>query len=86
MAGIQKPRRRRNGFMEGPDQVHRLNSMYRTEMFGVDRARMVTRAGHAAVDDVASPEPGEDLDDSEMSDRERREAIARERMRREGRA
>jgi hypothetical protein len=55
-------------------------------MFGVDRARMVAGSTHAAVDDIASPEPGEDLDDSEISERERREAIARERMRREGRA
>jgi hypothetical protein len=35
---------------------------------------------------MASPEPGEDLDDSELNERERREAIARERWRREGRA
>ena len=71
--------------MEGPDQVHRLTGLYRTEMFGADRGRVIGRQDHANVDDMASPEPEEDLDDSELNDRERREAIARERMRREGR-
>ena len=85
MADVQKPRRRNNGFMEGPDQVHRLTGLYRSEMFGADRGRIVGRQDHAAVDDMASPEPDEDLDESELNDRERREAIARERMRREGR-
>ena len=85
MADVQKPRRRSNGFMEGPDQVHRLSGLYRTEMFGADRGRVIGRQDHANVDDMASPEPGEDLDDSELNDRERREAMARERMRREGR-
>jgi len=78
MADVQKPRRRSNGFMEGPDQVHRLSGLYRS---GV---RVVGKDEHAAFDDMASPEPGEDLDDSELNERERREAIARERWRREG--
>jgi hypothetical protein len=84
MADVQKPRRRRNGFMEGPDQVHRVSGLYRSEMFGADRGRIVGKSDHAAIDDMASPEPSEDLDESELNDRERREAIARERWRREG--
>lgn len=86
MASNQKPpRRRRNGFLDGPDQINRLNSMYRSRVFDSSRTRMLTNPSHAAFDDMASPEPGEELDDSEISERERREAIARERMRRQGR-
>jgi hypothetical protein len=71
--------------MEGPDQVLRLSSLYRAELYGNRRAGDLARAGHADLDDVATPEPLEDLDDSELSDRERRDAIARERWRRERR-
>lgn len=71
--------------MEGPDQVLRLNSLYRVEIFSHRRARDIAGASHAEFDDVATPEPFEDLDDSELSDRERRAAIARERWRRERR-
>ena len=86
MSERQKPRRRRPGFMDGPDQVFSLSSIYRTSIFGTDRSREMARPGHVEVDPIAWPEPGEDLDDSELSDDERRQAIARERWRREGRA
>lgn len=71
--------------MEGPDQVMRLHSLYRVQLFSTKRASDIAHAGHAAFDDVASPDPLEDLDASDISDRERRDAIARERWRREGR-
>jgi hypothetical protein len=71
--------------MEGPDQVLRLNSLYRAEMFGGRRRTEMARSGHQELDEVA-PDPFEDLDDSDISDRERRDAIARERWRRQGRA
>lgn len=71
--------------MEGPDQVMRLSSLYRFELFGNRRAGEMAKSGHAEIDNVASPEPFEDLDESELSDRERRDAIARERWRRERR-
>lgn len=86
MASIQKPRRARKGFMDGPDQVLRLSSLYRFELFGGRRAGELARGGHEDLDNVATPDPFEDLDDSELSDRERRDAIARERWRRQGRA
>ena len=70
--------------MEGPDQVMRLNSLYRIQLFGTRRARDIAHDGHDAFDSVSSPDPFEDLDDSDISDRERRAAIARERWRREG--
>jgi len=72
--------------MEGPDQVLRLSSLYRAELFGNRRAGEMAKAGHAEFDSVASPDPFEDLDESDISDRDRREAIARERWRRQGRA
>ena len=71
--------------MEGPDQVLRMSTLYRADLFGHKRAGEMARTGHAEFDDVASPDPLEDLDDSELSDRERRDAIARERWRRERR-
>ena len=86
MSERQKPRRRRNGFLDSQDQVFSLSSIYRTSILGSDRSRDMARAGHAEVDPIAWPEPGEELDDSELSDYERRQAIARERWRREGRA
>jgi hypothetical protein len=72
--------------MDGPDQVYRLNAIYRMDLFGGRRGESLARSGHAALDDVATPDPFEDLNDSDISDRERREAIARERWRRQGRA
>ena len=71
--------------MEGPDQVLRLNGLYRADLFGNKRAGELARSGHADFDNVATPDPFEDLDESEISDNERRSAIARERWRREGR-
>jgi hypothetical protein len=85
MASIQKPRRRRKGFMEGPDQVMRLSSIYRMDVLSGRRTNPMASSGHAEFNDIA-PDPFEDLDDSDISDRERRDAIARERWRREGRA
>lgn len=72
--------------MDGPDQVLRLNHLYRAEFFGNRRAGDLARSGHAEFDSVATPDPFEDLDESDISDRERRDAIARERWRRQGRA
>lgn len=39
---------------------------------------------HGAVDNFATPEPPEELDDSELSEGERSAAIRRERARRDG--
>jgi hypothetical protein len=72
--------------MDGPDQVYRLHSIYRMDVFGGRRAGAMAQSGHADLDDVATPDPFEDLSDSDISDRERRDAIARERWRRQGRA
>lgn len=86
MSERSRPRRRRPGFLDGSDQINSLRSIYRTPMIGSEHAKSLARASHADVDPIDWPDPGEDLDDSELSDHERRQAIARERWRREGRA
>jgi hypothetical protein len=80
-----KPPRRPLGFFDAQDRVIKLNTIYRTEAFGADRAGGIARQTHRELDDVATPEPDEELEDAELSDGERNAAIARERMRREGR-
>jgi hypothetical protein len=82
----QKPRRRPLGFFDAQDKVLRLRSIYATEAFGADRARQGAQQDHRDLDEVATPEPDEELEDSDISDVERRAAIARMRMRRDGMA
>jgi hypothetical protein len=79
----KKARRRRLGFWDAQDRVIKLNTMYRLAPFSSPTDRM-TRQVHDQLDDVSTPEPDEELEDSDLSDVERRAAIARERMRREG--
>ncbi len=88
MAKRQKPtRRRKPDFFEAQAKVILLNNIYRSDFMGSYKARAaIASRTHAELDDVASPEPDAELEDSELTDAERRAAIARERMRREGRA
>ena len=86
MSNSHKPRARRPGFMEGPDQVYRLNSLYGLELVSGRRIGEMARAAHEDLDSTATPDPLEDLDDSDIGDNERRAAIARERWRRQGRS
>jgi hypothetical protein len=82
----KKTRRRRPlGFFDAQDKVVGLRQIYMTEAYGTDRARTVAAQHHRDLDEVVPPEPDEELEDSELSDSERQAAIARERMRREGR-
>ena len=80
-----KKRRKLLGFWDAQDRVLRLNSIYRFSAFGTDHARGVAQQAHAELDEVNTPEPDEELADSELSDHERQQAIAREKWRREGR-
>ena len=84
MSTPKKRNRRREGFLEGQDKVLKLNTIYRTSLFNTERARTFAQSAHESFDEVAPDEPHEDLEDSELSDGERQQAIARERMRREG--
>jgi hypothetical protein len=84
MAQPRKPRRRPLGFFDAQDRVIGLRSIYATSAFGADRARAAASQHHRDLDEVATPEPDEELEDSDISDMERRAAIARMRMRRDG--
>jgi hypothetical protein len=88
MADNKKKRRKLLGFWDAQDRLLRLNSMYRLSAFGSANPRMESNARriHDELDEVSTPEPDEELTDSELSDYERRQAIARERWRREGRS
>lgn len=85
MAQRRKPPRRPLSYFDAQDRVIKLNTIYRTSAFGTDRARALAGQTHRELDDVATPEPDEELADAELSDSERNAAIARERTRREGR-
>jgi hypothetical protein len=80
----KKARRRALGFWDAQDRVIKLNTMYRVASFGNENTSAAARIVHDQLDDVSTPEPDEELTDSDLSDAERRSAIARERMRREG--
>lgn len=71
------------GFWDAQDRVIKLNTMYRLTPYSSPTDKMA-RQVHDQLDDVSTPEPDEELEDSDLSDVERRAAIARERMRREG--
>jgi hypothetical protein len=79
-------RRRRPDFWDDQAKVMHLNNLYRGDVMGATKARQTIAARtHAELANLATPEPDVELQDSELSERERDSAIARERMRREGR-
>jgi hypothetical protein len=84
MPGPKKPRRRPLSFFDAQDRVVGLQQIYRTDAFGSDRAKTIAAKHHEALNEVSTPEPDAELEDSELDDVERRAAIARERMRRAG--
>ena len=87
MPPIRKPRRSGAfSFLDTRDRITRLNALSRAQMYsGVDKSKTPT-GRNQELDDLALPEPDEELADSELSDSERQAAIARERMRRDGMA
>jgi hypothetical protein len=81
----RKPPRKRLGYFETQDKMMSLRRFYMTDASGSDRARLPSvQQAHRDLDPISTPEPDEELEDSELSDAERRAAIARERWRREG--
>jgi hypothetical protein len=61
-----------------------LNDINRPNSIMAARVNEIARNAHKDLQDVISDEPLEDLEDSELNDWERQQAIARERARREG--
>ncbi len=78
----RKPPRRRLSFYDAQDKVMALQAIYRTGVAGTGRERPLARQAHLELDGVAMPEPDQELEDAEVSDTERQQAIARERFRR----
>jgi hypothetical protein len=85
MPDQNKKRRRLLGWWDAQDRMLRLNSIYRFAAFSSEGTRNAARKAHEDLDEVNTPEPDEELTDSELSDHERQQAIAREKWRREGR-
>ena len=61
-----------------------LSEMSRPNSIMAARVNEIARNAHKDLNDVITDEPLEDLEDSELNDWERQQAIARERARREG--
>jgi hypothetical protein len=78
-------RRLRRG--QGPNDGRdggRLSDLSRPNSIMAARVNEIARNAQKDLNDVISDEPTEELEDSELSDWERQQAIARERTRREG--
>ena len=78
-------RKKRLGFFDARDRLMHLNNVYRTRPFG-EGDRPLDRMSSQFVKDLAeieTPEPDEELDGAELSDNERRQAMAEERLRRD---
>lgn len=78
-----RKKRRRHG-QDEQEKAARLNQVYRPTSIGSVRVNEIASRAHKDLDDVIWHEPQEDLEESELSDWERRQAIERERTRREG--
>lgn len=79
--------RRRRGKKSPPggaDKGAPSSDLNRPNSIMAARVNEIARNAHNDLQDVLLSEPGEDLEDSELSDWERQQAIARERTRREG--
>jgi len=61
-----------------------MSDLSRPNSIMAARVNEIARNAQKDLNDVISDEPMEDLEDSELSDWERQQAIARERTRREG--
>jgi hypothetical protein len=77
-------RRGRRGRPVDPSERGRTGEFARPNSIMAARVNEIARNTQQDLNDVISDEPPEELADSELSDWERQQAIARERTRREG--
>lgn len=77
-------RGRRGQAPPGENDPARMSDLFRPNSIMAARVNEIARNAQKDLNDVISDEPAEELEDSELSDWERRQAIARERTRREG--
>jgi hypothetical protein len=80
-----KPIRKPLGFFEARDRMAHLNNVYRVQGGGGRPLDSMSQRFQDELAEVDSPEPGEELEDAELSDAERLRAMERERLRRERR-
>jgi hypothetical protein len=85
MPGKPKPSRKRLGFFDVRDRFTHLNNAYRLQSFGGRGLDADSRKMERELAEIDTPEPDEELEDSELSDGERWAAIQRERLRRDKR-
>jgi hypothetical protein len=80
-----KPIRKPLGFFDARDRMAHLNNMYRVQGGSGRPLDSMSQRFQRELAEVDSPEPGEELEDAELSDAERLQAMERERLRRERR-
>lgn len=83
MASKGRPGKKHLGFFEARDRLLHLNNAYRLQSFGGRGLDSVSRRFERELAEIETPEPDEELEDSELSDNARRAAMERERLRRE---
>jgi hypothetical protein len=83
LEALDRKIRRRKGPVEGHDR-ERSGEITRPHTIMAARFNEIARSAQRDLNDVISDEPLQDLEDSELNDWERQQAIARERTRREG--
>jgi hypothetical protein len=83
MPETPRPPRKRLGFFDARDRLIHLNNAYRMRPFGDRPLDKLSTQFVKDLAEVETPEPDEELDGAELSDNERRQAIAEERLRRD---
>jgi hypothetical protein len=78
-----RPGKKRLDFHDARDRIFHLNNAYRAQSFGGRDLDATSKSFQRELAEIETPEPDEELEDSELSDGERWAAIQRERLRRE---
>ena len=82
---IQEIKREKDALAKREQQLGELETRVSAERQELSAVTQAVSQMQADFDDVRAREPDEELEDSELSDHERQQAIAREKWRREGR-
>jgi len=83
MPDRRKPNRKPLGFFDARDRVLHLSNVYRARSFGNQPLDSQSRRFERELAAIDTPEPDEELEESELSESEWRDAVALERLRRD---
>jgi len=83
MPDKRNPAKKRLGFFDARDRIFHLNAAYRAQAFGGPGLDAQSRRFQRELAEVDTPEPAEDLEDAELGEAEHRQAMERERLRRD---